>query len=150
LETSFANQHNRNCVTAITKLTLDLWQPTHRTKESVMAGLYDGFEEASFFKRSDGGFIYASPNPWLFGPTVNYVVTEAEKAAIANRTRDTLRAVKPVVLAAMIIMPMFLIGVTALVVLSGASSLIVYSLAFVVLGLYIELMHLYSMRRLGL
>ena len=88
-----------------------------------MAGLYDGLEEAAFFKRADGGYIYGSPNPWLFGPSVNYVVTEAEKAAIANRIRDTLRAVKPVVLAAMIVIPIFLIGVTTLVVLSGASSL---------------------------
>ena len=135
-------------VTAITKLTLDLWQPTHRTKESVMAGLYDGLEEAAFFKRADGGYIYGSPNPWLFGPSVNYVVTDAEKAAIANRIRDTLRAVKPVVLAAKIVLPMFLIGVITLVVLSGASSFIIYSLEFVVFGLYIGLMHRYSMSRL--
>lgn len=113
-----------------------------------MAGLYDGLEEAAFFKRADGGYIYGSPNPWLFGPTVNYVVTEAEKVAIANRIRDTLRAVKPVVLAAMIVMPIFLIGVITLVVLSGANSLIIYALEFVVFGLYIGLMHRYSMRRL--
>jgi hypothetical protein len=135
-------------VTAITKLTRDLWQLTHRTKESVMAGLYDGLEEAAFFKRADGGYIYSSPNPWLFGPTVNYVVTEAEKAAIANRIRDTLRAIKPVALAAMIVMPIFLIGVIALVVWSGASSYIIYASEFVVIGLYIGLTHRYSMRRL--
>jgi hypothetical protein len=113
-----------------------------------MAGLYDGLEEAAFFKQADGRYIYGSPNPWLFGPSVNYVVTEAEKAAIANRVRDTLRAVKPAALAAMIVMPIFLLGVTTLVVLSGASSFIVYSLAFVVFSLYIGLMHRYSMRRL--
>ena len=59
-----------------------------------MAGLYDGLEEAAFFKRADGGYIYGSPNPWLFGPSVNYVVTDADKAAIANRIRETLRAEK--------------------------------------------------------
>ena len=83
-----------------------------------MAGLYDGLEEAAFFKRADGGYIYVPPSPWLYGPSVNYVVTDAEKAAIANRTRDTLRAVKPVVLAAMIVMPICLIGVTTVFVLS--------------------------------
>src|SRR5260221_14213882 len=94
--------NKRNRVTAITKLTLDLWQPTHRTKKSVMVGLYDGLEEAAFFKRADGGYIYGSPNPWMFGPTANYVVPEAEKAASANGTPDSLRAIKPVVLAAII------------------------------------------------
>jgi hypothetical protein len=113
-----------------------------------MAGLYDGLEEAAFFKRADGGYIYGSPNPWLFGPSVNYVVTDADKAAIANRIRETLRAVKPVTLAAMIVLPILLIGVTTLVVLSGASPFIIYALAFVVFGLYLGLMHRYSMRRL--
>jgi hypothetical protein len=113
-----------------------------------MAGLYDGLEEAAFFKRADGGYIFRSRNPWLFGPSINYLVNEAEKAAIAERIRGTLRAIKPVSLAAMIVMPVLILGAITFVVLAGINTFIIYPSIIVLFGLYIGLMHRYSMRRL--
>jgi len=46
----------------------------------------EGFIEAAF-KRTDGGWIYKAPSPWLVGPAPHYIVNDAQKAAIARRLR---------------------------------------------------------------
>jgi hypothetical protein len=38
--------------------------------------------EAVLFKRVGDRFVYQAPNPWIFGPTSRYLVTEAQKAAL--------------------------------------------------------------------
>jgi hypothetical protein len=50
----------------------------------------DGMQELSF-KPVTGGYLYRAPSPWLFGPTQHYVVTEAQKAALAVHHRAMLR-----------------------------------------------------------
>ena len=113
-----------------------------------MAGLYDGLEEASFFKRPEGGYIFRSRSPWYFGPSRNYLVSEAEKVVIAAEIRATLRTLKPIVWAAMIILPIFLIGAVTLMALSGWNRWIIHLFAFATSVLYIGSMHQYSRRRL--
>jgi len=39
------------------------------------------------FKRTDGGWIFKAPSPWLVGPAPHYIVNDAQKAAIARRLR---------------------------------------------------------------
>jgi hypothetical protein len=113
-----------------------------------MTGLYDGLEETAF-KRIDGGYIFQSRNPWLFGPSHHYVVTEAQKNAIAGRIRDTLREVKPMAFGALVIMPILIFGGTALLMLTGrATPVAIIALMLAVFGPYIWLLHMYSMRKL--
>jgi len=38
--------------------------------------------EAVLFKRSGDRYVYQSPNPWVFGPSKRYIVTEAQKAEL--------------------------------------------------------------------
>lgn len=63
-----------------------------------MAGLFDGIEEISF-KAVEGGYIFETPPPWVFGPVRAYFVTEVQKAAIAASIRQTLQRMKPFVIA---------------------------------------------------
>jgi hypothetical protein len=51
---------------------------------------FDGMEQIAF-KPVAGGFVYRAPNPWLVGPGRHYVVTEAQKAALAVHHRSTMR-----------------------------------------------------------
>lgn len=37
-----------------------------------------------FFKPVPGGWVYRAPNPWVFGDTPHYFVTDAQKAEIEN------------------------------------------------------------------
>jgi len=63
-----------------------------------MAGLFDGIEEISF-KQVEGGYIFETPPPWVFGTPRAYFVTATQKAEIAERIRQTLRGMKSLVLA---------------------------------------------------
>ncbi|MFL6798768.1 MAG: hypothetical protein ACJ8F3_15265 [Xanthobacteraceae bacterium] len=50
--------------------------------------------EAVLFKRQGDRFIYQAPNPWVFGPTTRYLVTDAQKSellAIVTPRRPVLR-----------------------------------------------------------
>ena len=38
--------------------------------------------EAVLFKRSGDRYVYQSPNPWVFGPSKRYLITEAQKAEL--------------------------------------------------------------------
>jgi hypothetical protein len=51
---------------------------------------FDGMQELSF-KPVAEGYLYRAPNPWLFGPTRHYVVTEEQKAALALHHRAMLQ-----------------------------------------------------------
>lgn len=72
------------------------------------------------------------------------MVNEDQKAAIADRLRDILREVKPIVLAAMILMPIFLIGAVSFLAFLKTNTTIIYSLVFIVCGFYIGSMHIYT------
>ncbi len=74
-----------------------------------MAGLYDGLEELAF-KRVTGGYLFVSSHPWFFGPARRYLVTEAEKAKIAECLRQTLQRIKPFALATAVLMPLVLVA----------------------------------------
>ena len=113
-----------------------------------MAWLYDGIEEAAF-KRVDGGYVFRSPNRWFFGRSHNYLVNEAQKIAIAGFVRETLREFRPVVVAAMLIMPLLVAGGAFLLVARGrATPVAVVVLTLAVFGPYVGLMHFYCMRKL--
>ena len=38
--------------------------------------------EAVLFKKVEGGYVFQQPNPWLFGRSSRYLVSEAQKAAL--------------------------------------------------------------------
>src|SRR6476619_5650004 len=54
--------------------------------EAVMAKWYEAANEASF-KSVAGGYVFQSPNPWIFARPRYYLVNEAQKAQIAERLR---------------------------------------------------------------
>jgi hypothetical protein len=117
-------------------------------KERAMAGLYDGMEEAAF-KRIDAGWVFQSRNPWLFGRSRYYLVDEAQKTAIAGCIRETLRKLKPVVIAAMFIIPLLNVGgVFLLVTLGRATPVNTVALMLVLFGPYVALTHVFSIRKL--
>ncbi len=74
-----------------------------------MAGLYDGLEEIPF-KAVPGGYVFQTNNAWLIGPRRRYFVTDTKKAEIAACLRDTLRRIKPFVLAAAILIAAILVA----------------------------------------
>src|SRR5438105_4507902 len=49
-------------------------------KESDMSNTTE--IEAVLFKRSGDRYVYQSPNPWVFGRSERYLVTEAQKAEL--------------------------------------------------------------------
>ena len=51
-----------------------------------MAKWYEAANEASF-KSVAGGYVFQSPNPWIFARPRYYLVNEAQKAQIAERLR---------------------------------------------------------------
>jgi len=52
--------------------------------------LFDGMEQLSF-KPVAGGFLYRAPSPWLVGRARHYVVSEAQKDALAIHHRAMLQ-----------------------------------------------------------
>jgi len=52
--------------------------------ETVMAKWYEAANEASF-KPVAGGYVFQSPNPWIFARPRYYLVNEAQKAQIMQR-----------------------------------------------------------------
>jgi hypothetical protein len=68
----------------------------------------EGIIEAAF-KRTDGGWIYKAPSPWLVGPAPHYVVNDAQRAAIARRLR-TNRATNVIVIAIVLFILGFMVG----------------------------------------
>ena len=36
------------------------------------------------FEPVEGGYLFATANPWIFGPTRNYIVTEAQRSALLD------------------------------------------------------------------
>jgi hypothetical protein len=95
-------------------------QTSPQRRERAMAGLYDGIEEVGF-KAVNGGYVFQTANPWLLGPRRRYFVTEAQKAEIAGRIRETMRRIKPFVFAAAVIIPCILIGAIFWFVSRGAT-----------------------------
>jgi hypothetical protein len=57
-----------------------------------MARWLDGIEEAAF-KPAAGGFIFASPHPWLLGRPRYFLVSDAQKAAIGALLRARAKLV---------------------------------------------------------
>lgn len=51
---------------------------------------FDGMEQLSF-KPVAGGFLYRAPNPWLVGRARHYLVSAAQKEALAIHHRTMLR-----------------------------------------------------------
>ena len=51
-----------------------------------MAKWYEAANEASF-KATDGGYVFQSPNPWIFARPRYYLVNDTQKAAISERMR---------------------------------------------------------------
>jgi hypothetical protein len=114
----------------------------------VMAGLYDGMEEAPF-KRVEGGYVFQARNPRFFGRSRHYLVNEAQKAEIAACLRDTLRKLKPWVMVAMVVLPLLICGgVFSLVTLGRATFLNTFAFILAVLVPYIAWTHIYMLRRL--
>jgi hypothetical protein len=77
--------------------------------EVTMAGLYEGLEEVGF-KRTADGYVFQTNSRWFIGPKRRYLVTEAQKAEIAACIRDTLRFLKPIALAAAVLIPVTIAG----------------------------------------
>jgi hypothetical protein len=92
-------------------------------EEMVMAGLYDGLEEVAF-KPIAGGYVFQANNPWLIGPRRRYFVNEAQKADIAACVRETLKRLKPFVLAAAILIPVIMVGSIFWFATSGATLIV--------------------------
>ena len=55
-----------------------------------MAGWLEGIEESAF-KPVPGGYIFQSPNPWLFARPNYYLVNDAQKAVIGECLRKRVR-----------------------------------------------------------
>jgi hypothetical protein len=72
--------------------------------EVTMAGLYEVLEEIGF-KRTADGYIFQTDSRWFIGPKRRYLVTETQKAKIAACIRDTLKFLKPIALAAAVLIP---------------------------------------------
>src|SRR5262245_48230137 len=53
---------------------------------TAMARWYEAANEGSF-KATDGGYVFQSPNPWIFARPRYYFVNDTEKAAISERMR---------------------------------------------------------------
>lgn len=85
-----------------------------------MAGLYEGVEELAFMKVA-GGFVFQTNNPWLLGPRRRYFVNEAQKSIISACLRETLKRLIPIVIVAVIIIPLVLVGGTLWLAFQGAS-----------------------------
>jgi hypothetical protein len=85
-----------------------------------MAGIYDGIEGVAF-KRIEGGYVYQVNNRWLIGPRGRFFVTEAQKADLAACMRETLRRLKPFVLATAIGLPAAITGLIYWFVVSSAT-----------------------------
>src|SRR5215813_6250412 len=62
-----------------------------------------GLEEAQF-KRIPEGWLFTTVNPWLFAPRRTYVVSDAQKPAIAARIRHARYLRVPVMFAMMALM----------------------------------------------
>jgi len=54
---------------------------------------FDGMEELTFRPVEGGRYLYAAPNPWLFGGKQHYVVNTEQKAALASVHRTMMRYV---------------------------------------------------------
>jgi hypothetical protein len=67
-----------------------------------MARWYEGAEEAAF-KPFAGGYVFQCPNPWLMGRSRNYLVNEAQKAALAESLRRHRRQILLLVIVYMVI-----------------------------------------------
>jgi len=114
----------------------------------LLDGMYDGLEEAQF-KPIDGGYVFQSQNPWLFGPSHNYLVDETQKVAIASCLREVLREVKQVAVVAMFVLPVLMIAGAFLLIKIGCP----IHIATVVLTLFgfgplLGMVHVYRMGRL--
>jgi hypothetical protein len=81
-------------------------KPSQERETCVMAKWYENANDASF-KPVPGGFVFQSPNPWLFGRPRYYVVNDEQKAAIM----PILRRWRFVMIAMAIVMVPLMIGV---------------------------------------
>jgi hypothetical protein len=114
----------------------------------LLNGMYDGLEEAPF-KRTTGGYVFQSRNPWYFGRSRNYLVNETQKLALAKCIRETLQEVRPVAVVAMFVLPVLtLAGAFLLLKLGCRMPLAILLLTLFVFGPYIGMVHVYSMGRL--
>jgi hypothetical protein len=112
-----------------------------------MAGWLEGIEEAAF-RPASSGHIYMSPNPWLFGRSRYYLVTDAQKAMIGPLLRKRGKvALVVTVLTMLIAVPLFFVLHGSLPRISP----ILFGLSFGVLIMLPMLIipHVYLMRQLG-
>ena len=113
-----------------------------------MAGLFDGIEEISF-KQVEGGYIFETPPPWVFGPPRAYFVTGRQKAEIAERIRQTLRGMKSLVLAGWFgLILVYFVAMFWLTAHDHANSLTFFILTLAVSLPYVWLIHAYRAWRL--
>src|SRR5882757_8285065 len=70
-------------------ITAAVTRPCHLFRSNQAAGNRKGRVmsnvgeiEAVLFKKVEGGYVFQQPNPWLFGRSSRYVVSEAQKAAL--------------------------------------------------------------------
>ena len=95
-----------------------------------MAKWYEAANEASFKKTADG-YVFQSPNPWIFARPRYYLVNDAQKAEIAVHLRRWR-------LFTMMLVPIILLIVTsiaAFVILSPATFVPLFQSAFLKLGI---------------
>jgi hypothetical protein len=58
---------------------------------------------AALFKPLDGGYLFETPNPWIFAPGRRYIVTEAQKAALLGTFSPSPTALRIVLLSVIVI-----------------------------------------------
>src|SRR5262245_26279340 len=56
------------------------------SRRTAMAKWFEAANEASF-KAIEGGYVFQSPNPWMFARPRYYLVSAAQKAEISDRLR---------------------------------------------------------------
>src|SRR3984957_3072817 len=57
----------------------------------------------ALFKPLDGGYLFETPNPWIFAPSRRYLVTEAQKAVLLGPFRPLPTTLR-IVLLSMVVM----------------------------------------------
>lgn len=82
-----------------------------------------GLEEAQF-KRIPEGWLFTTVNPWLFAPRRTYLVSDAQKPAIAARVRRARYLRVPAMFAMMALMVAVIVMNPALLTMFKTSSLV--------------------------
>jgi hypothetical protein len=69
-----------------------------------------GRMEEATFKAVEGGYVFAAPNPRVFGPRRYYVLNDTQKAAVIDCQRLAARRMAPLIVAIVLIGAVLLVG----------------------------------------